>query len=422
MRWTMLALTVFAIGVTGCGKPAAEGEAKDSSNTTQSGDSMSSDKTFQQDVDFLNEHVETIVLRGDGGDALVAVTPAYQGRVMTSSATGGDGVSFGWLNYDHIASGKVAEHINAYGGEERFWLGPEGGQFSIYFAPGAKFEFADWQTPALIDTEAYDVAEKSDTKVSFVKEASIKNYSNNEFKLRIDRDIEVLDPAAVESSLGVKPGDLKFVGYRTTNKLTNTGDSAWTKDTGLLSIWLLGMYKPGPKTTIVVPYVEGSEEELGVIVNDTYFGKVPADRLKVAEGVMYLSGDGNYRSKIGVPPKRAKEIAGSYDAERGVLTLVKYNKPEGVTDYVNSMWEIQDEPFAGDTVNAYNDGSPAPGEKPLGPFYEIETSSPALALEPGKSGEHISETYHFQGDRAELDRVAKETLGVSLDEIEAGLK
>lgn len=422
MRWTMLALTILAIGVTGCGTPAAEGESKDSSNTTQSGDSMSSDKTFQQDVDFLNKHVETIVLRSDSGDAMVAVTPAYQGRVMTSSATGGDGVSFGWLNYDHIASGEVAEHINAYGGEERFWLGPEGGQFSVYFAPGAKFEFADWQTPPLIDTEAYDVAEKSDSKVSFVKEATIKNYSNNEFKLRIDRDIEVLDPAAVESSLGVKPGDLKFVGYRTTNKLTNTGDAAWTKDTGMLSIWLLGMYKPGPKTTIVVPFVEGSEEELGVIVNDTYFGKVPADRLKVAEGVMYLSGDGNYRSKIGVPPKRAKDIAGSYDAERGVLTLVKYNKPEGVTDYVNSMWEIQDEPFAGDTVNAYNDGSPAPGEKPLGPFYEIETSSPALALEPGKSGEHISETYHFQGDRAELDRVAKETLGVSLDEIEAGLK
>jgi hypothetical protein len=422
MRWTLLAVTLLAIGAVGCGKPVAEGDSKDTSNKTQSGDSMSSDKTFQQDVDFLNEHVETIVLRGDGGEAMVAVTPAYQGRVMTSSATGGDGVSFGWLNYDHIASGKVAEHINAYGGEERFWLGPEGGQFSIYFAPGAKFEFADWQTPPLIDTESYDVTDKSDTKVSFVKEASIKNYSGNEFKLRIDRGIEVLDPAAVESSLGVKPGDLKFVGYRTTNKLTNTGDAAWTKDTGMLSIWLLGMYKPGPKTTIVVPFVEGSEEELGVIVNDTYFGKVPADRLKVAEGVMYLSGDGNYRSKIGVPPKRAKEIAGSYDAERGVLTLVKYNKPEGVTDYVNSMWEIQDEPFAGDTVNAYNDGSPAPGEKPLGPFYEIETSSPALALEPGKSGEHISETYHFQGDRAELDRVAKETLGVSLDEIEAGLK
>jgi hypothetical protein len=25
--------------------------------------------------------------------------------------------------------GKTAEHFNAFGGEERFWLGPEGGSF-----------------------------------------------------------------------------------------------------------------------------------------------------------------------------------------------------------------------------------------------------------------------------------------------------
>lgn len=383
---------------------------------------MSSNKNFGQDVEFLNEHAETLVLRSESGDALVAVTPAYQGRVMTSSATGEDGVSFGWINYEHVASGEIAEHINVYGGEERFWLGPEGGQFSIYFAPGAKFEFEDWQTPPLIDTEPYDVVSKSDSKVSFAKEASIKNYSDNEFKLKIERDVEVLGSAAAKESLGVDPGSLKFVGYRTTNKVTNTGDDAWTKDTGMLSIWLLGMYKPGPKTTIVVPFVQGDEAELGTIVNDTYFGKVPAERLKVADGVMFMSGDGNYRSKIGVPPKRAKDIAGSFDAQRNILTIVKYNKPEGVTDYVNSMWELQDEPFAGDTVNAYNDGSPEPGAPPLGPFYEIETSSPALALTPGESGTHISETYHFEGDEAELNRVAKETLGVSLDEIRSALE
>src|SRR5690606_10218443 len=126
------------------------------------------------------------------------------------------------------------------------------------------------------------------------------------------------------------------------------------------------------------------------------FGKVPADRLKVKEDVLYLSADGKHRSKIGLPPRRAKDVAGSFDAERDILTIVKYSQPGAeVTDYVNSMWELQDEPFSGDTVNAYNDGPPEPGAAPLGPFYELETSSPALALEPGESGEHVSETYHF---------------------------
>lgn len=423
-RW--LFTIAAACSVAGCTEPASTTNPAPSKSsdavTAESPAAMSTEKTFQEDVDFLSKHAETIVLKGAKGDALVAVTPAYQGRVMTSSATGGDGVSFGWINYAHVESGEVAEHINVYGGEERFWLGPEGGQFSIYFAPGAKFEFADWQTPPLIDTEPFDVSEKSESKVSFSKEAELTNYSGTKFSLRIDRTIKVVSPEDASNSLGVDPGKLNFVGYRTINAVTNTGDDAWTKETGMLSIWLLGMYKPGPETTIVVPFNPGAVEELGVIVNDEYFGKVPADRLKVTDGVIYMSADGKHRSKIGLPPRRAKDVAGSFDTERDILTIVKYSKPgDEVTDYVNSMWELQDEPFSGDTVNAYNDGPPEPGAAPLGPFYELETSSPALTLEPGKSGEHVSETYHFQGERAELDRVAKAVLGVSLEEIEAGL-
>ena len=67
---------------------------------------------------------------------------------MTSTAGGDAGLSFGWINRELIASGKLLPHMNAFGGEDRFWMGPEGGQFSIFFAKGAKFEFADWFTPA----------------------------------------------------------------------------------------------------------------------------------------------------------------------------------------------------------------------------------------------------------------------------------
>ena len=49
------------------------------------------------------------------------------------------------------------------------------------------------------------------------------------------------------------------------------------------------------------------------------------------------------------------------------------------------MWEMQREPFKGDVINSYNDGPPAPGKPPLGPFYELETSSPALSLSPASS-------------------------------------
>jgi len=104
-----------------------------------------------------------------------------------------------------------------------------------------------------------------------------------------------------------------------------------------------------------------------------------------------------------------------------VLSLAMFYRPEGATDYVNSMWEIEKELFAGDTVNSYNDGPPSPGAKPLGLFYELETSSAAAALQPGKSIEHIQRTFHFQGDEAALDRISAKVLGSGLADVRKAL-
>ncbi|MEZ4904300.1 MAG: DUF6786 family protein [Spirosomataceae bacterium] len=90
-------------------------------------------------------------------------------------------------------------------------------------------------------------------------------------------------------------------------------------------------------------------------INDSYFGKVPSERLVVEDSVLYFKADGKHRSKIGLPPSIAKPVMGSYDAEKGILTLVVYDLDEK-GDYVNSMWEIQKEPYKGDAANAYNDG------------------------------------------------------------------
>jgi hypothetical protein len=152
-------------------------------------------------------------------------------------------------------------------------------------------------------------------------------------------------------------------------------------------------------------------------VNDTYFGKVPGDYLVVKDDVLFFKGDGTRRGKIGISPKRTKGIAGSYDADSKTLNLVTYNMQEPDNGYVNSMWEIQSNPFGGDVLNSYNDGSPGEGKDPLGPFYELETSSPAAALKPGQTMEHISTTIHIQGPESELDAIAKAKLGASLKEI-----
>jgi len=376
--------------------------------------------TFGDDLAFLKKHTDVIVLSDESGDGRAAVIPQMQGRVMTSTAGGVDGFSFGWINRELVSSGEFVEHMNVFGGEDRFWLGPEGGQFSIFFKNGVPFDLEHWFTPAPVDTEPFELVSKSKSRAVLKKDIQLENYSRTVFNLRVDREVRIIERNDAVSLLGVTPAPkVKIVAFESINKVTNTGEKAWEKDTGLLSIWILGMFNPSSGTTVVVPFRAGPEDKLGAAVNDAYFGKVPADRLVVRDGVLFFSGDGQYRSKIGLSPLRAKPTLGSYDAVNKVLTIVQYNKPRGVMDYVNSMWELQDEPYKGDVVNSYNDGPPEPGAEPLGPFYELESSSPAAALEPDETISHIHRTFHLQGSEADLNMIAKATLGVTINEIKS---
>ena len=374
--------------------------------------------TFEQDVEFISQYTSLHLLEESSGQGTIAISPALQARVMTSSASGMQGISFGWINRELFASGDTLPHINPYGGEERFWLGPEGGQFALFFKEGSAFDLDNWQTPALIDTEPFQVISKTTTQAEYSKQASITNYAGFVFDLDIRRQIEILEIPEVFSSLGLENNpSLQAVGYRTTNVVTNSGENDWKQDSGLISIWLLGMFTPSEATTVLVPFVKGDVQDLGPEVNDNYFGKVPSDRLKIGDGVIFFKGDGKARGKIGLSSSRAKDVIGSYDAVHHILTVVKYSKPDSPAAYVNSLWEIQQQPYEGDVVNSYNDGPLSPDGSQMGPFYELETSSPALALKAGESGTHIQSTYHFEGSPDQLDIVVQKLFGVTLNQV-----
>jgi len=341
---------------------------------------------------------------------------------MTSSAGGDGGTSYGFIKYDQVEMGFSHPQINVFGGEDRLWFGPEGGQFSVFFEGGEAFDFANWNVPPVMDTVAFNIVDQTETQVKFHYDATLTNFSGTTFTISIQRDVALLSTHDAAVALKTSLDGLSVVAYESRNRITNTGEADWTKEDGLLSIWVLAMYKHGPQTTIVIPYLTGDNDTLGPVVIDDYFGEVAAERLVVGDNAIFFSGDGQERGKIGLTPQRATPVCGSWDAGRGVLTIVQYNQPDAeVTDYVNSMWELQDDPFSGDVINSYNDGPPEPGAAPLGPFYELETSSPALALAAGHAGVHIHRTIHLEGDRAALDRVAQHVLGATLDEIEEAI-
>ena len=200
--------------------------------------------SYADDVSFLKEFIEVTELTDPSGKAKVAVSAALQGRVMTSAALGENGRSYGWINRELFSAGDTSEHFNAYGGEERFWLGPEGGQYSVFFKKGDDFNLDNWYTPRLIDLETFEIKEQDASSVVFTKESSLTNYSGFEFELGIERKVEVLSTAEAFSQLGIEsvPG-INAVAYQTTNTLKNIGSKDWEKETGLLSIWIRSRFR-----------------------------------------------------------------------------------------------------------------------------------------------------------------------------------
>ena len=371
--------------------------------------------TYQYDLQFFeNEKIETIELVGKDMNARILVVPAYQGRVMTSTADGLGGNSYGWINYSFISSKKVEPAFNPVGGEERFWIGPEGGAFSFYFDKDKDQDFKNWRVPTFIDTEPFVVTEKNKSKVKFAKKALLQNASGTSFEMQIERTVSMLSATDVSDLLNLTiDASLKMVAFRTENSLKNAGQTAWTETTGMPSIWMLCMFNSTPTTTVFIPY---RQDGVGNVVKDDYFGKVPADRLKLDNKMLYFKIDGKMRTKIGVSQSRAKNIVGSYDTEKNVLTLLWFNLPTGKRNYVNSQWGKQNDPFTGDVINSYNDG-PLEDGSIMGPFYEIETSSPAANLKPNESINHIQCMIHLQGDKSELAKIVQELFGVKLETI-----
>ena len=364
--------------------------------------------TYSSDREFLSRSgVDFVELVSDDGLSRVLLAPSMQGRVLTSSANSLQGKSHGWINRGAIASSQINPQFNNYGGEERFWLGPEGGLNSWYFAPGSEQTFPNWKVPSIFDTEAFDLLGADSKSASFQKDFTLVNAKGVEFSMRMGRKVTLLEKEALEAITGPLPGSVSVVAYQSVNSISNLGEAAWTEESGMPSVWMLGMFKPSETTTVFIPYDSNAE---GKIVKDDYFGEMPSDRLSVRDGFVFFKIDGAFRSKIGIPGGRSLGLVGAFDPEKGLLTILKADIPAKESLFVNSQWGEQDYAFGGDALNTYNDGPTEDGTI-MGPFFEMESSSPAAALSPGESLAHTQTTIHIEGSPETLKAVIAAVFG-----------
>ena len=83
----------------------------------------------------------------------------------------------------------------------------------------------------------------------------------------------MLDKNTIEKKLNIIiPSDVHYVAYQSSNEIKNTGNEAWKKDSGLLSIWLLGMMNPTPQTKVIIPFLP--KPGATSYITDDYFGKI----------------------------------------------------------------------------------------------------------------------------------------------------
>jgi len=378
--------------------------------------------TYREVKQFLSEHAGIVELTNDDRGRVI-VCPEYQGRVMTSTLDGEDGMSFGFICYDFIEAGKKDAHFNNYGGEERMWISPEGGQFSLWFEPGMKTQrLEDWYTPKDLNDGPWEVVSaKNDPCVKMKRKMNLQNTSGTKFDVEVTRDVRMLADEDMAKLFGrrtvkaLQREDVKSVAFETVNRITNLGEP-WTTEGGLISIWMLGMFNSSPKTVVIVPYRPGDEADLGPAVRADYFGKLTSERLKVLPEAILFRADGNYRSKLGTSKRRAVDVLGSIDFQNNVLTLVKFSMPKiaAKLPYMNNIWgNLLEKPYDGDVINSYNDGPSELGTQ-MGKFYELETLSPSRELETGETLSHFSRTIHIRAKTSTLNRISKGVLGIDL--------
>lgn len=375
---------------------------------------------FCQSVDLIaSSGCAPIVLKHPGSAAALVVAPELVGRVMCSTFDAKAGEANAWINQGAVEKGKVDPVFNNFGGEERFWLAPEGGPFGLMFGQ-KKSAFENYTVQDGMSSLTYRVVGSDGRSVSMEAEMSLRNSGDTEFSLRVERRISLLASCPYASEM---PGPFESVAFQSENIVTNLGASPWSRENGTLAIWCLGQFVEHPRVSVIVPIRPALRVLHSPPTVDEYFkdfclgGSFPSDRRVNFDEYVLLKADGKVRGKVGVKKERATGKLGSYNPNDDHLIIVDHDFYPDL-DYATGYWRCYDDPFNGDALSVYIDGPQRAGGSD-GLSYELETMSPALFLPPGQSFAYRNRTFHLRASRKAIGVVCKRFLKADIEEMDA---
>lgn len=360
--------------------------------------------TFGHDLEKLKVIEGLEVLQNE--DAMIAVSGIYQSRIFTSSSKGMLGKSYGWVNYDLIEKGVHSTNMASLGGESRIWFGPEWGLHALFFEPGSEQIDENRRVPIDLNNKKFTEVKRSENTLTYGGRIQLKNINNFIFELEIERTIALLSQDEIVSNLDVKlPKGVSFVGFRAATTVENIGNEQFTAEKGLIALWELGCMLTSPDNKVMIPLSKPTDSITA------YFTPI-GDRMQIANQTVFYKADALGINKIGILPAYCKDVMGSYTPSENLLHIVSFSFQQD-SPYVNSV-PHNTQPYQGDVINIFNG---VVDETLNIPFYEFESSSSAKALRPNEKMYHQQTTYHFEGEKAGLDKIARKILGVSLNAI-----
>lgn len=367
---------------------------------------------YSSDLALLALNTNYVELEASSYPGKICICPTYQGRVMTSTSNFHEDISNGWLNREILASNYHGNGGDA-GGEDRVWIGPLGGQYSFYYGQQKPLSEDNWKVPACMNEEAFEVMDQSEKSIHLSKEMSLTNFIGTKLHFLVQRNINILEKKDIENDLDIDASDLDVVAYSSEHTLTNLDSVKWDKSTGLATIWSMGMFEGSDKSTVIIPVSDS------IVLDDinTYMGHLNSSKIQLINNALIYKTDGKYRSKIGIPSDISPAIFGNYKPETNTLTIIQYQH-NGDSLYFNSEVSIQDNPYNGEAIQVYNNGSMDYSPAEDASFFELESSAPFKELDSHEKLNHYHSVYHFTGNINKLNVISRKLLGIKLTAIE----